>query len=65
MRLLKSIFRMFFLKPRKAAPDEFLDKLTVARQLDALCGDCQEAQVLVKRTMIEIIEHTHEGHDHA
>ena len=65
MRLLKSIFRMLFLKTRKVAPDELLDKLTGARQLQALCGDCPEAQVLVKKTMIEIIEHTHEGHDHA
>ena len=65
MRLLKSIFRMLFLKARKSDPDEFLDKLVVARQLHALCGDCPEAQVLVKKTMIEIIEHTHEGHDHA
>ena len=64
MSLLKSVFRMLFLKPRKSDPDDFLDKLTVARKLHALCGDCPEAQVLVKKTMIEIIEHTHEGHDH-
>jgi len=61
MGLLRSIFRILFLKRRK---DDFMSKLTLARELHALCGDCQEAQVLVKKTMVAIIEHTHEGHDH-
>ena len=62
MNLLKSLVRLLFLKPARA--DGFMEKLTVARQLHALCADCAETQAYVKQAMVSIIEHTHEGHEH-
>lgn len=63
MNLLKRLVRVLFLKPARS--DDFMGKLTVARQLHGLCADCIETQALVKQVMVSVIEHTHEGHEHA
>ena len=40
-----------------------MQQLTTARELHALVADCPQTQQLVKATMIEIVEHAHDGHD--
>jgi|TARA_R100000656_G_scaffold78075_1_gene57495 hypothetical protein len=57
---ISNILKLLVLKP---AEDRFMQQLTTARKLHALVSDCPQTQQLVKATMIEIVEHAHDGHD--